>query len=133
MIEVTKKAQSPESVIQKVRNDRSGCVVTYVGLIRDSSGGKQVASVEYKDAEGNAAARLQEIADGAQRKWRVEAIAISHRVGKLQVGDINLVIAVASAHRKEGFAACHYLIDEFKAKLPTRKIETYRDDQEPQA
>ena len=57
----------------------------------------------------------------------MENIAISHRVGKLKVGEINLVVAIASAHRKEGFAACQYAIDQFKQKLPTLKRETYRD------
>jgi molybdopterin synthase catalytic subunit len=56
---------------------------------------------------------------------RSENIAVSHRIGKLAVGDINLVVAVASAHRAEGFAACQYVIDQFKQRLPTRKTETY--------
>lgn len=57
----------------------------------------------------------------------VENIAISHRTGKLRVGEINLVVAVASAHRREGFAACQHIIDQFKQRLPTRKMETYQD------
>ena len=57
----------------------------------------------------------------------IDNIAISHRIGKLVVGDINLVVAVAAAHRKEGFAACQYAIDQFKEILPTKKKETYQD------
>ena len=126
MIEVTSKAISPEEVIAKVISDGSGCVVTYVGLIRDHSDGKPVLSVEYQDSEGNAAIVLQEIASEAKQRWQIENIAISHRVGKLRVGDINLVIAVAAAHRSEGFAACQYAIDQFKLRLPTKKTEAYR-------
>lgn len=70
---------------------------------------------------------MREIAREARQRWQVENIAISHRVGKLKVDEINLVIAVASAHRSEGFAACQYAIDQFKQRLPTRKIETYRE------
>jgi len=127
MIEITEKAISPEAVIARTKSDASGCVVTYVGLIRDKSRGKLVLSVEYQDAKGNAKRILQEIATEAKERWHVEDIAISHRTGKLMVGDINLVVAVASAHRRHGFAACRYIIDQFKRRLPTRKVETYQD------
>jgi molybdopterin synthase catalytic subunit len=110
-----------------VKNDSSGCVVTYVGLIRNRSQGRPVLSVEYRDSDGSATRTLQEIADEARNKWPIENIAISHRTGKLMVGEINLVVAVASAHRSEGFAACQYAIDQFKQRLPTRKTESYRD------
>ena len=127
MTEITEKPIEPQRIIEKVKNDSSGCVVTYVGLIRDHSEGKPVVSVEYQDTTGNAVQTLQEIASEAKQRWQIENVAISHREDKLNVGDINLVVAVASAHRGEGFAACQYIIDQFKERLPTRKIETYQD------
>jgi molybdopterin synthase catalytic subunit len=127
MIEITEKPISPEIIVNKVKTDGSGCVVTYVGLIRGYSRGKGVLSVEYEDVEGTAEGKLQQIAKETGQKWQLENLAISHRIGKLKVGDINLVVAVASAHRKDGFAACQYVIDRFKQKLPTRKKETYDD------
>ena len=127
MIEITEKPISPESVVNKVKTDSSGCVAAYVGLIREYSRGKPVVSVEYGDVGGGAKNRLREIAGEVRQQWPVNNIAIYHRVGKLKVGDINLVVAVASAHRKEGFAACQYVIDQFKQKLPTQKKETYED------
>jgi len=127
MIEITEKPISPEFVVNRVKTDDSGCVVTYVGLIRQYSRGKQVTSVEYSDSERLAAGRLQRIADEARQRWQLENVAITHRTGKLKVGDINLVVAVASAHREEGFAASQYIIDAFKQTIPTRKIETYQD------
>jgi molybdopterin synthase catalytic subunit len=127
MIEITEKPISPESLVNKVKTDGSGCVVTYVGLIRRYSRGKGVLSVEYEDAGGTAEGELQQIANETRQKWQLENIAVSHRIGRLKVGDVNLVVAVASAHRKEGFAACQYVIDRFKQKLPTRKRETYED------
>jgi len=128
MIEITKTPLSPERVVEKVKNEGSGCVVTYVGLIRDHSQGRLVLSVEYQDSDGSTAGKLQEIADETRNKWPVENVAISHRIGRLKVGEINLVVAVASAHRGEGFAACQYIIDNFKARLPTLKTETYHDE-----
>ena len=127
MIEITAKPISPNLVVNKVKTDSSGCVVTYVGLIRDYSRGKRVLSVEYKDTEGRAENKLQEIVSETRQKWQLNNIAIYHRIGKLKVGDINLVVAVASAHRQEGFAACQYAIDRFKQALPTHKKETYKD------
>ena len=102
-------------------------MVTYIGLIRNYSQGKAVLSVEYRDSQRNAEGKLQKIAQEAKQRWPIEDIAISHRVGKLKVGEINLVVAIASAHRREGFAACRYIIDQFKQKLPTEKTETYQD------
>jgi molybdopterin synthase catalytic subunit len=127
LIEITDKVILPEQVINRARTSGSGCVATYVGLIRDNSHGKQVASVEYQDKTGKAAAGLRKIAAETKAKWTVENIAFTHRVGKLKVGDINLVIAVAAGHRGEAFAACQYIIDRFKESLPTHKIETYQD------
>ena len=127
MIEVTERPILPELVVSKVKTAGSGCVVTYIGLIRDYSRGKPVLLVEYEDVDGKAAKRLQEIAAEIKQKWPIDNIAIYHRIGKLKVGEINLVVAIASAHRGEGFAACQYAIDQFKQKLPTRKKETYQD------
>jgi len=127
MIEITEKPISPELVVDKVKTDSSGCVVTYIGLIRHYSQGKQVLSVEYEDTRHKAEDRLQQIAWEVGQKWQLDNLAICHRVGKLKVGDINLVIAVAAAHRQEGFAACQYAIDRFKEMLPTKKRETYQD------
>ena len=126
-IEITGKAISPEEVVSRVKSSGSGCVVTYVGLIREHSQAKRVLSVEYCDSKGSARNTLREIARAARQRWAIENIAIYHRVGKLPVGEVNLVVAVASAHRSEGFATCQYVIDQFKEKLPTKKTETYID------
>jgi len=124
---ITDKPISPELVVDKVKTDSSGCALAYIGLIREYSRGKQVLSVEYQDAKGTAENRLREIASEVKQKWQVNNIAICHRIGKLKVGDINLVIAIASAHRQEAFAACQYAIDRFKQVMPTHKTETYND------
>ena len=127
MIEITTKAISPEQVIGRAKTGGCGCVATYVGLIRDNSHGKKVISVEYQDKDGKAVEGMRKIVAEAKQKWQVENIAFTHRIGKLKVGDINLVVAVAAGHRGEGFAACQYIIDRFKESLPTHKIETYKD------
>ena len=127
MIEITEEPISVERMVNKVKSNSDGCVVPYVGVIRDYSQGKPVLSVEYRDADGTAEGKLQQIATETKQKWQLNNLAMCHRIGKLKVGDINLVVAIACAHRQEGFAACQYAIDQFKQRLPTQKRETYQD------
>ena len=127
MIKITDKPLSPERIVSEVKTSGSGCALSYVGLIRDTSYGKQVASVEYRDPEGTAEDGLRRIADELKQNWELNEVSIYHRIGKLNVGDINLVIAISSAHRGEAFAACQRAVDLFKEKLPTSKVETYTD------
>jgi molybdopterin synthase catalytic subunit len=127
MVEITKKVIPIADVINSVRNDSSGGIIAYIGLIRDNSHEKKVVSVEYTDADGKAKNKLQKIIDSVKEKWPVNDMAMVHRVGKLDVGDNNVVIAVSTGHRQEGFAACQYAIDRFKEELPTTKKETYVD------
>jgi molybdopterin synthase catalytic subunit len=125
MIEITSNPIDPDVVINATRTGTAGCVATYVGLIRNNSHGKQVASVEYSDRDGKAVEGLKMIAASARDLWELENVSIVHRAALLKPGDINLVVCVAAAHRKEGFAACAYIIDRFKENLPTYKVETY--------
>ena len=127
MIEITNKPISPELVVNKVKTVGSGCALAYIGLIREQSHGKKVLSVEYQDTKGTAIDGLRQIASEVGQKWQLNNIALCHRVGKLNVGDINLVIAISSAHRQEAFAAGQYVVDRFKQMMPTRKTETYLD------
>ncbi|RJO62826.1 MAG: molybdenum cofactor biosynthesis protein MoaE [Dehalococcoidia bacterium] len=124
---IVREPISPEAVVNLVRTSDSGCVVTYVGLIRDNSHGKAVRSVEYSDPHGTAEQGLKSIVEEAMRRWPLNAMAIYHRVGVLNVNDINLTVAIGVGHRGEGLAACAFAVDEFKAKLPTTKKETYAD------
>jgi molybdopterin synthase catalytic subunit len=127
MIKITVQPLSPETVISKARTPDSGCVATYVGLIRDNSREKRVKSVEYRDTDGKASERLQTIAAEIERSFPVNSVVIYHRTGVLKVGDINLIVAIGAGHRGEGLAAVARTVDLFKEKLPTAKKETYED------
>ena len=126
-VQITRQPLQPEAIISKVKTSDSGCVAAYIGLIRDNSLGKPVLSVEYTDVDSMAEKRLQTIADEIKQKFPVNNVALVHRVAKLKVGDINLVVAIAAAHRTEGFAACQYAVDRFKEIKPAKKKETYQD------
>lgn len=127
MIRITDEVLSPDRAVKEAATPGSGCVVTYVGLIRDNSRGKTVRSVEYRDDNGNATAVLENIVADIRERFPVENVVIHHRTGVLAVGDCNLVVAVAAAHRGEGLDAVAYAVDRFKEKLPTSKTETYTD------
>ena len=127
MVKITSKPLSPETVVNEAKTPDSGCVATYVGLIRDNSRGKRVKSVEYRDVDGKAEERLQAIADEIKTQFPVNSVVIYHRTGILKVGDINLVVAIGAGHRGEGLAAAGRTVDLFKDRLPTAKKETYTD------
>ena len=127
MIAVTSETLSPEEVVRATKTDDSGCVCTYVGLIRDNNRDKMVEYVEYSDKGTESVKVLQSIVDEAREKYPVNEMSLVHRTGKLKVDDINLVIAVAAGHRKEAFEACAFAVDEFKARRPTDKTEKYLD------
>ena len=124
---ITGEILSPEKAVAEAHTPASGCVVTYVGFIRDNSRGKSVVSVEYRDDTGNAVKKLEDIAADVKTRWQLENVVIHHRTGILKVGDINLIVAVAAAHRTEGLEAVAWIVDRFKERLPTAKKETYTD------
>jgi molybdopterin synthase catalytic subunit len=126
-VKIVDKPIQTEDVINQAKSRDSGCVVTYVGLIRDNSHDKKVRSVEYRDTDGQAESRLLALAEEIRQKFPVNNLAMCHRIGKLHVGDVNIVFAFACGHRQEGFAACAHAVDRFKETLPTRKEETYQD------
>ena len=126
MIEITYDRLDPASVTEKVTRDSNGAVVTFLGTTRDSTGDRKVLHLEYEAYRPMADKKLAEIADEIRERWPdVQDVAIAHRLGRLEVGDISLVVAVASPHRKEAFAACQYSIDRIKRIVPIWKKEFF--------
>ena len=112
-----------------VADPRAGAVVSFQGVVRDHDHGRGVTLLEY---EGHPTAEkiLQEVADEIDADPDVYAVAISHRVGELRIGDVALVAAVSTAHRAAAFAACARLVDEAKARLPIWKRQLFTDGTE---
>jgi molybdopterin synthase catalytic subunit len=104
-----------------------GAVVTFAGVVRDHDGGRSVRGLEYS-AHPTAGTVVAEVAaDVARRARGVRAIAVSHRVGALAIGDVALACAVAAEHRQEAFATCVELVDEVKRLLPVWKHQAFSD------
>ncbi len=127
MIEVTHEPLDPEAVTRKVVKDTNGAVVTFLGTTRDNFEGKRVVTLEYEAFEEMAVKKLEEIRQGLMAEFQIEDIAIAHRIGRVDIGQISLVVAVASPHRKEAFLACHEAVDRLKSTVPIWKKEIYED------
>jgi molybdopterin synthase catalytic subunit len=109
-----------------VAHPAAGAVVSFAGVVRDHDGGRSVTRLEY-EAHPSAEAVLAEVAAEIAKEPVVRAVAVSHRVGGLAIGDIALAAAVSTAHRAEAFALCARLVDEVKARLPVWKHQIFAD------
>jgi molybdopterin synthase catalytic subunit len=112
-----------------VADTRAGAVVSFQGVVRDHDDGRSVTLLEY-EGHPSAEAVLREVAEEIAAGPDVYAVAVSHRVGGLKIGDVALVATVSTAHRAAAFAACARLVDEAKARLPIWKRQVFGDGTE---
>jgi molybdopterin synthase catalytic subunit len=113
-------------LIAEVSSPERGGVATFLGLVRNHHEGRTVLRLEYSAYGPMAEAECARIVAEAQARWRV-GVAVRHRVGLLAVGDVAVAVAAGSAHREEAFAACRYVIEEVKRRVPVWKREHYAD------
>ena len=102
-----------------------GAIATFVGIVRDEHGGRRVLWLDYEAYEPLAIKAFALIDEEAGERWPSIALAIHHRVGRLEIGEASVVIAVASPHRPEAFAACRYAIERIKQIAPIWKHEHF--------
>jgi molybdopterin synthase catalytic subunit len=117
---------------REVRSAADGAVATFVGVVRDHHRQRPVDHLEYHAYPAMAVEELQRIADELARSHDVGRIALVHRTGRLQVGEISVVVAVAAAHRGPALACCAAGIEAVKARAPIWKKEFFADGGEPE-
>ena len=127
MILLTREPLDPEAITATVRDDATGGVVTFLGTTRNETDGRRVLYLEYEAYEGMAEKMLARIAQEIRERWDTRHVSIAHRFGRLEIGEVGLVIAVASPHRAEAFAACQYAVDRIKQDVPIWKREVFKD------
>ncbi|TQM81442.1 molybdopterin synthase subunit MoaE [Saccharothrix saharensis] len=110
-----------------VEHAAAGAVVTFAGVVRDHDHGRSVRELEYVGHPTAAAVVAEVVADVVGRFEGVRAVAVSHRVGPLAIGDVALACAVSAEHRGEAFAVCSELVDEVKRRLPVWKRQVFTD------
>ena len=127
LAQVTEQPLSVDAHAELVDDPAAGAVVTFGGVVRDHDGGKPVLKLFYEGhpTAGDLLARV--VAEVAGRRAGVRAVAVSHRLGALEIGDVALACAVSADHRGEAFAACAELVDEVKARLPVWKHQHFAD------
>ena len=114
---------SMEALLREVEGEDAGGVVTFTGTVRNHSRGHAIDHLEYEAYEPMAEKEMRKIARQVGERWPEVRIAISHRVGRLEIGDAAVMIAAASPHRGEAFDACRYAIDTLKQTVPIWKKE----------
>ena len=127
MNEITRHPLNPEEITARVRKDTNGAVVTFLGTTRLFAEGRKVVRLEYEAYEEMALKEMEKVRLEVTSRWGLEDIAIAHRIGVVDIGEISLVIAVASPHRKEAFLACHQAVDLLKETVPIWKKEFFED------
>ncbi|MCU0443323.1 MAG: molybdenum cofactor biosynthesis protein MoaE [Microscillaceae bacterium] len=118
-----------QEVISLVESESAGAVAVFIGTVRNQNLAKKVVRLEYEAYEAMAVKKMNEIAEAAHLRWHTEKIAIYHRVGSLAIGEVAVVVAVSTKHRRESFEACQYIIDTLKEVVPIWKKEIYEDGQ----
>jgi molybdopterin synthase catalytic subunit len=124
MFEVTSSPIDPHAVIDKVRKGSSiGATVSFIGSLRGHSvDGKPLKFAECQQDLQSAKRLLQQIDSEIRDRWQLEDSAICHRVGRIEVGDVIMVVAIAARHRQEAFEACQYAVDRAKSGIGIREI-----------
>ena len=124
-VAVTPEPLDCNALVAMVDANGDGAVVTFAGLVRDHNEGRQVQFLEYEAYEPLAIRALQRIVDEARELWPGARVAVHHRLGRLEIGEASIVIAAASAHRADAFAACRYTIERVKQIVPIWKREHF--------
>ncbi len=124
---VADKPLNAQAIIKSVEAPEGGAVNVFIGTVRNATKGKKVLKLEFEAYEPMATKELAKIVKLAKTKWPILKVAVHHRTGVMQIGEVPVVIAVATAHRGAGFEACQFIIDTLKETVPIWKKEIFED------
>jgi len=128
LIEVTDAPLSEERLMGAVGDAGAGGLVLFSGVVREQTGGRRVKYLEYEAHVPMATAKMREIAVSVRQRWPgIRGVALVHRIGRLEIGESSVMIAVSSPHRAEAFDACRFAIDTLKETVPVWKKEFFED------
>ncbi|MEZ2346767.1 molybdenum cofactor biosynthesis protein MoaE [Terriglobus sp. RCC_193] len=126
-IELTYDVIDAKKITDALKTDEDGAVTVFDGIVRNNSRGRKTLFLEYSAYDAMALTQMQQLAAEAIAKFGVRNVAVVHRLGRLEVGETSILIAVASAHRGATFEACRWLIDTIKKQVPIWKKEHFVD------
>ena len=123
MHEIVSEPIGLDALVARVASPRAGGIATFLGVVRDNSLGRKVLYLVYEAYAPMAIKEMERLEAEVRERWEIEAIAIAHRIGRLEIGEASVAIAVSSPHRREAIEACHYAIDRLKQTVPVWKKE----------
>ncbi|MEE8350504.1 MAG: molybdenum cofactor biosynthesis protein MoaE [Acidobacteriota bacterium] len=127
MIDIVETSIDRKKIVDAVAGPGSGALVTFDGTVRNHARGKTVTHLHYEAYPEMAIKELQKIRDQAMQRWPLDELSIVHRIGRMEIGESSVFIAVSSAHRGDAFEACRFAIDTLKTTVPIWKKEHYQD------
>ena len=128
MFKITTEVITGTEVREAVEGPDAGAVVVFLGTVRNNTDGRPVTCLEYEAYPPMAEKKMAEIAQEIKGKWGdTLRLAMVHRTGKLEIGEVSVAVAVASPHRKDGFEACQYAMNRLKQIVPIWKREVWAD------
>ncbi len=123
LVQLTQEPLAAETLVGAVRRDASGAVTLFYGVVRNHNEGRGVLFLEYEAYPELAEKQLRAVGTEILDRYPIDDIAIAHRIGRLEIGETSLLVAVASAHRAQAFEACHAAVDRIKETVPIWKKE----------
>jgi molybdopterin synthase catalytic subunit len=127
MIEITEASIDHAAITERVRSARAGAVCTFLGTVRELTGSRRTESLTYEAYSEMALKKLAELEEEARHRWPIIELALVHRLGHLDLGEVSVVVAVSCPHRQDAFEACRWLIDTLKEVVPIWKKENWAD------
>lgn len=127
MIALVQEEIRPQELIQRITVPEAGALVTFDGIVRNHARGRRVRYLEYESYGSMAEREMEKIRAEALDRWPLTGLLIVHRLGRLEIGESSVFIAVSAAHRGDAFDACRYTIDTLKQTVPIWKKEHYDD------
>ena len=127
MYEISKEPIDIQAVIDKVVQREAGAITTFIGTVRELTHGKKTLFLIYEAYEAMAVKKLEQIGTEIEQRWAGSRVAITHRVGRLDITDIAVVIAVSTPHRADSYEANRYAIERIKEIVPIWKKEHWED------
>lgn len=123
MISITKDIIDQLKILEQLKDNSSGAVVFFTGIVRDHNSKEKVEGIFYEAYEEMVEEILKKIEKEISGNWNIKKLIAIHRIGYLKVGEISVIVGVSSEHRKEAFEACSYGIDNIKKRCPIWKKE----------
>jgi molybdopterin synthase catalytic subunit len=127
MFRLTTEPIDYHALTEQVRRPGCGAVVTFLGTVRDLTGGRTTIALDYEAYPGMAEKKLGEIEQETRVRWPVGDLVMVHRLGHLEIGEVSVAVAVSCPHRDQAFEACRYAIDRLKEIVPIWKKENWGD------